>query len=280
MNRCHSSPLQGPANTCRYVWFSLLWGHFSFPLGPDTHKIFVCPLRMESVSSYPVALLQSNPAGLQSQIPWEFLDPLCWIPSWQAWCGTQNLYDTGKSSLVLLFSCLWVTNPGSTGFDFIGTVPPPTISLRFLLCIWLRHSFGEFQHPPAGGRSTANCSFWSVTEDVHMSFYSAIWTSLPVITCIDHCPIPGTFKNFLLSFNFSLWGKHKYPHYRLREEAQEPLREHVDWGHCRSGNNGSPAWITGPQDLPLLSAYEGSELGLPMSEVPKKGLVHGLKTFF
>ena len=36
-------------------------------------RLCVCPPRVESVSSSPVELLHSSPAGLQSQIPWGLL---------------------------------------------------------------------------------------------------------------------------------------------------------------------------------------------------------------
>ena len=61
-------------STDRPVWISLLWGHWSFLLGPGAHKILLCPPRV-SVS---LALwkLWSNPTGLQSQIPRGFPVPL------------------------------------------------------------------------------------------------------------------------------------------------------------------------------------------------------------
>ena len=34
---------------------------------------------------------------------------LCWTPGWEAWCGAQNLHNSEWTSLVLLFSSLWVT---------------------------------------------------------------------------------------------------------------------------------------------------------------------------
>ena len=36
-----------PSNTCRQVWFCLLWGHCSFPMIPGAHKVlFVPPKRI------------------------------------------------------------------------------------------------------------------------------------------------------------------------------------------------------------------------------------------
>ena len=62
-----------PSNTSRYVLFSLLWGHFSFPWVLMHTLLCVCPPRVESL--FPPVL--SNPAiksaRLQSLILWEFL---------------------------------------------------------------------------------------------------------------------------------------------------------------------------------------------------------------
>ena len=53
-----------PSNTHREVWFSLL------SLGSWCMQDFVCALRSEvSVSTRPLEVMKSNPAGLQSQIP-------------------------------------------------------------------------------------------------------------------------------------------------------------------------------------------------------------------
>ena len=64
------------SNTSRYVWFSLLWGHCSFPLGPDVHTTLCVPSKSGiSVYPNPFEVLQSNLASLQSLILWEFLLP-------------------------------------------------------------------------------------------------------------------------------------------------------------------------------------------------------------
>ena len=54
-----------PCNTSRYVWFSILWGHCSFSLGPDATLLCVCPPRVESL--FPPVLLKSC-----NQIPLAF----------------------------------------------------------------------------------------------------------------------------------------------------------------------------------------------------------------
>jgi len=65
------------SNTRWLVWFSLLWGHCSFPLSPGAHKILFVPSKCEvSISLSPMEVLQSNPVGLHSQNPWGFLVPL------------------------------------------------------------------------------------------------------------------------------------------------------------------------------------------------------------
>ena len=37
--------------------------------------------------------------------------PFARSPSWEVWRGVQNLHSSGRISLVLLFSSLWVTHP-------------------------------------------------------------------------------------------------------------------------------------------------------------------------
>ena len=53
---------------------------------------------------------------------------------WEARCGVQNLHNSGRTSLVLLFSSLWVTHLAGVGFDFIIIVPllPPHCSFFFV----------------------------------------------------------------------------------------------------------------------------------------------------
>ena len=51
-------------------------------------------------------------------IPSPFLGSLCW----EAWHGVQKLHNSGRTSLVLLFSSLWLTHPAGMGFDFIMTL--------------------------------------------------------------------------------------------------------------------------------------------------------------
>ena len=60
-------------DTHRQFWLSLLWGHCSFLLGPGAHKVLSVPSK--GLFPSPVEVLQSNPTGLQSQIPWGF-----WVP--------------------------------------------------------------------------------------------------------------------------------------------------------------------------------------------------------
>ena len=46
-----------PSSTSRYVWFSLLWGHCSTPLGLGACKILLCLPRVESL--FPLVLWKS-----------------------------------------------------------------------------------------------------------------------------------------------------------------------------------------------------------------------------
>ena len=63
----------------------------------------------------------------------EILSPFVGSPGWEAWCGIQNLYHSGRTSLVLLFSSLWVTQPVGMGFDCIVIVPLPLCQCGFFV---------------------------------------------------------------------------------------------------------------------------------------------------
>ena len=96
------------SNTSRQVWFSLLWGHCSFPLGLGACKILFVPSKSKVCfpqccggpvikSHWPS---KSDSLGITSLFVRS--------PSWEAWLGAQNLHNSGRTSLVLLFSSLWV----------------------------------------------------------------------------------------------------------------------------------------------------------------------------
>ena len=58
--------------------------------------------------------------------------PFVRSPGWDVWCWVQNLHNSGKTSLVLLFCGLWVTHLVGMGFDFIMIVPLLPSSSSFL----------------------------------------------------------------------------------------------------------------------------------------------------
>jgi len=88
------------------------------------------------------------------------LSPFVGSPGWEAWGGVQNLYNSGRTSLVLLFSSLWVTQPVGMGFDFIVIVPLPSSHWGCFFVFGRGVSFsGGFQCPPVLGCSAASWSF-------------------------------------------------------------------------------------------------------------------------
>ena len=99
---------------------------------------FVCALQEGSLcipqscgSPIPKSCWTSSPDFLG--IP----SPFVRSPGWEAWCGIQNLHNSGRTPLVLLFSSLWVTQPVGMGFEFYHDGSPPTISLWLLLHLWM-----------------------------------------------------------------------------------------------------------------------------------------------
>ena len=102
-------------------------------------------------------------------------------PGLEAWHGIQNLHNSGRTSLLLLFSSLWVTHPMGMRFDFIVIVP-----LLLSCCVFFVFGcgvsfffFGMFQHPPLNSCSAVSCIFGALAGgDECMSFYSAILNCL------------------------------------------------------------------------------------------------------
>ena len=70
---CRPTPPREPSSSSRWLWFSPLWCHCSFPLGLGAHKSLFVPSRSGvSVSSSPLEVLKLNPADPQVQISWGF----------------------------------------------------------------------------------------------------------------------------------------------------------------------------------------------------------------
>ena len=59
----------------------------------------------------------------------------------EAWCGVQNLHNSGRTSLALFFSSLWVIQAESMGFDFIMTAPLLPSCCNFFLVFGCWKSF-------------------------------------------------------------------------------------------------------------------------------------------
>ena len=92
----------------------------------------------------------------QIQIPGDS-QSLCWIPSWEAWCGIHNLHNSGRTSLVLLFFSLWVIPPpADVGIFFIVSVPLLPSYCGFFVIGCGTSFFGGFQCAPVDGCSTAS----------------------------------------------------------------------------------------------------------------------------
>ena len=170
--------VQSPGETERKAPF--LWGLVqrkacSFPL-----RFCLCPPKTGvSVCPSPVEVLQSNPAGLQGQIARDS-QSLCQIPGWEAWRGVQNLHNRGRTSLVLLFSSLWVTNLVGMGFDFTVIVPRLPSCCSFF--VW------RSQHPSVNGYSIASCDFGALAGGNECtSFYSAILNRKPTVPFLKSC---------------------------------------------------------------------------------------------
>ena len=165
-----------PSNTSRWVWFSLLWGHCSFPWVPMCTLLCVCPPRVESL--FPPVLLKSC-----NQIPLAFEVWFSWNSSSR--CRTPRLGSLtwgSKPSLHWVDFCgvsvlqFLSHTPGSYGIWFYCDCAPPSVSLWLLLCLWMWGiSFGEFQCLPVDDCSAVSCDSGALARGSECtSFHSAI----------------------------------------------------------------------------------------------------------
>ena len=93
--------------------------------------------------------------------------PLAASPGWGAWCGAKNLHNSARTSLISLFSRLWVSHPEGIGFDIIVIVPLLLFCCGFSFVLGCGVSFfGGFQCLPVDGCSMASCSFGALKEDI------------------------------------------------------------------------------------------------------------------
>ena len=83
-------------------------------------KFCLCSLRLECFC-FPQS---SGRPIIKSCWPWRpdslrNPSPFVGCPGWEAWLGVQNLHNSARTSLVLLFSSLWVTHLAGMRFNFI-----------------------------------------------------------------------------------------------------------------------------------------------------------------
>ena len=111
--------------------FAWVMVHARFCLWPPKPPLFPLVLGSPIIKScWPS---KSNSLGIHS--------PFFRSPAWEPWHGTQNLHNSGRTSLVLLFSSLWVTHPAGMGCDFITIVPLLPYHCSFFLVFGFGISF-------------------------------------------------------------------------------------------------------------------------------------------
>ena len=102
--------------------------------------------------------------------------PLCQSPGWGACCGVQNLHNSARTSLVLLFSSLWVTHQWVWDLILSWLCLSYCLTCSFFFVFGCGLSFfGGFQHPPVDGHAAAGCDFGALGDGNECtSFYSTI----------------------------------------------------------------------------------------------------------
>ena len=162
---------------------------------------FVCTLQdwslfpsvlWKAYSQIPLALKARFPGNSQS---------LCLSPGWEAWHGVQNLYNSVRTSLVLLFSSLWVTHSVGMGFDFIMIAPLLLSRWGFFFVSGHGVSFlGGFQCPPVNGFQQLVAIWCSLGRRWVHFFYSTILNRKPY-----SCFLMKLFTVFCICERKSTW---------------------------------------------------------------------------
>ena len=156
-------------------WFSLLWGYCSSSLGLRAYKILLVPSKTGvSVSSILMEVLKLNPAGLQGQIPREFLVPLSDPQAGNPDVGLRTSTSGEFFGIIVLqfLGCL----PSGYGIWFYCDCAPPSamasLSLDVGYCFLVRSSILLLK---ARSCWTAGCNFGALARgDECTSFCSTI----------------------------------------------------------------------------------------------------------
>ena len=127
--------------------------------------------------------------------------PFVRSPGWEAWHGVQNLYNSVRTSLVLLFSSLWVTHSVGMGFDFIMIAPLLLSRWGFFFVSGHGVSFlGGFQCPPVNGFQQLVAIWCSLGRRWAHFFYSTILNRKPY-----SCFLMKLFTVFCICERKSTW---------------------------------------------------------------------------
>ena len=187
-----------PSNTSRQIWFSLLWGHCSFPWVLMRTLLCVCPPRVGSL--FPPVLSKSCNQILVTFKVWfsRNSSSSCRTPRLGSLTGSEPLLHWVDFCGISVLQ--FVSHPSSVFWIwFYCDCTSPTVSLWLLLCLWMWGIFfGEFQCLPVDDCSAVSCDSGALARgSLVFLFFIAVY--LPV-----ECYL-------LASFCFSL--KTSFQHY-------------------------------------------------------------------
>ena len=117
--------------THRKVWFSLLWGHWSFILGPGVHKVLFVPLKSLFPQSCGSSVIKSYWPSESNSL--DILNPFARSPCWEICCGPKNFCTVWK---LLWYNCSpvcrsssWWLFGGAHTWCLPGLLHPEPLSL-------------------------------------------------------------------------------------------------------------------------------------------------------
>ena len=161
---------------------------------------FVCSSKSGvSVSASPVEVLQSNPASLQSLIPWEFLLPLLDPQVGKPDMGLRTFTPVGG---LLWYNCSPVCElPTQWLWDLILSWLCPSYYLNMASPLFLDmgYFFGEFQCLPVNDCSVVSCDSSALARGSKCtSFYSTILNQSRNLKILTHQVLAKMCRNWSL----------------------------------------------------------------------------------
>ena len=188
-----------PSSTSRYVFPNFLWGHCFFPWVLVHARPCGCPLRMEFLLLQSCGIPAIKPCWPSKSEPLEDPPPIDRPQVCEAWHGDQDFHSYGRTSVVSIFSSLWVTHLAGVGFYFIMITRLLLSYCGFFFVLDKVNLFFFFRYQQffVNGCSAVSCHFGVFMRKGELPSYSVILLASPNFLCF------GKQNRLIIHFHLS-----------------------------------------------------------------------------